>query len=68
MAMFTNQLIPPPKSVSRSTNLNELRVMLTLMSVLETSTDLGEARSGQRGGVSLALLDEMNGLGGLKDK
>ena len=47
MAMFTHQLIPPPKSVSSA---------------------LGEERSAKRGGVSVAFLDETDGLGGLKDK
>lgn len=47
MAMFTHQLVPPPKTLSSS---------------------LGEERNAQRGEVSIDVLAETDGLGGLKDK
>lgn len=47
MAMFTHQLVPPPKTVS---------------------SGIGETRSAQRGEVSIHILPETEGLGGLKDK
>lgn len=47
MAMFTHQLVPPPKTVS---------------------SGIGEARSAQRGEVSVHLLSEMDGLGGVRDR
>ena len=34
----------------------------------EVSTELGETRSAKRGAVSIDILDETDGLGGLKDK
>ena len=34
----------------------------------EVSTELGEVRSAKRGAVSIDILDETDGLGGLKDK
>jgi hypothetical protein len=34
----------------------------------EVSTELGETRSAKRGAVSVDILDETDGLGGLKDK
>eukprot|EP01033_Poteriospumella_lacustris_P006112 gene6112-4389_t len=47
MAMFTHQLVPPPKTVS---------------------SGVGEARSAQRGEVSVHLLSEMDGLGSVADR
>eukprot|EP01040_Poterioochromonas_malhamensis_P015551 gene15551-17431_t len=47
MAMFTHQLVPPPKTVS---------------------SGVGEERSGKRGAVSVAFLDETDGLGEIGDK
>jgi len=46
MAMYSHQLVPPPKGVS---------------------SDVGEERSAKRGAVSMTILEEMDGLGGLKD-
>ena len=34
----------------------------------EVSTELGETRSAKRGAVSIDILDETDGLGGLKDR
>jgi glycerol-3-phosphate O-acyltransferase len=48
VAMFTHQLVPPPKTSATAT--------------------LGETRSAKRGEVSVHILEETNGLGGLKDK
>ena len=63
MAMYSNQLVPPPKGVSNVTMFKPFRLVC-----LQVSSGLGEERSGKRGPVSIHLLPPMTDLGGLKDK
>jgi len=46
--------------------LNYIHVDVALFTYFHRS-DIGEVRSAKRGAVSINILEEMNGLGGLKD-
>ena len=84
LAMCSHRLMPPPASVSPTVEVHQTRastlfsirisdrisngVLFRAVLPLQVSSAIGEERSAARASVSMHLLDETDGLGGLKDR